>query len=175
MKPYLLVLLLLSLICSACAGPLVPAETPAPEASPTPESGAPLTALPAVETTRSPERPTTLRIWLPPQFDPADGSSAGDLLQARLAEFSGLHHAVRIETRVKALTGPGGLLDSLSAANAAAPLAMPDLILLPRALLETAALKGFLYPVDGLATSLNEDDWFAYAQQLARLRSGEDT
>ena len=171
MKPYLLVLLLLSLICSACAGPLVPGKTPAPEASPTPENKATLTALPTVETTRSPERPTTLRIWLPPQFDPADGSSAGDLLQSRLVEFSGLHHGVRIEARVKALNGPGGLLDSLSAANAAAPLAMPDLILLPRALLETAALKGLLYPVDGLATTLNEDDWFAYAQQLARLQN----
>src|SRR3972149_2458287 len=103
MKPYLLVLLLLSLICSACAGPLVPAETPAPAASPTPESKATLTALPTVETTRSPERPTTLRIWLPPQFDPADGSSAGDLLQARLVEFSGLHHGVRVGGGGKAL------------------------------------------------------------------------
>src|SRR3989337_2404198 len=138
MKPYLLVLLLLSLICSACTGSLVPAETLAPEASPTPESEATLTALPTVETTRSP---------------------GGDLLQARLVEFSGLHRGVRIEARVKALTGPGGLLDSLSAANAAAPLAMPDLILLPRALLETAALKGLLHPVDRLATTLNEDDW----------------
>jgi hypothetical protein len=50
-------------------------------------------------------------------------------------------------------------------------LAMPDLILLPRSLLETAALKGLLYPVDGLATSLNEDDWFAYALQLARIQN----
>lgn len=171
MKPSLLVLLLLSIICSACAGFQLPAKTPAPETPPTPESKATLTAQPTAEPTHSPERPTTLRIWLPPQFDPADGSIAGDLLQARLDEFSDQHRGMRIEVRVKAMTGPGGLLDALSATNAAAPLAMPDLILLPRTLLETAALKGLLHPIDGLATSLNEDDWFAYALQLARLQN----
>jgi ABC-type glycerol-3-phosphate transport system substrate-binding protein len=128
-------------------------------------------ATPEIEATEAtPSEPTVLRIWLPPQFDPGDGSLAGDLLQERLDEFAGRRAGVRIEVRVKATSGPGGLLDSLSAANAAAPLALPDLILLPRAELETAALKGLLYPFDGLSSALDEDDWYPYAQQLAHLQ-----
>jgi hypothetical protein len=72
--------------------------------------------------------------------------------------------------RIKALDGPGGLLDALSAANAAAPLALPDLILLPRPQLETAALKGLLTPFDGLSASLNNGDWYDYARDLAQLQ-----
>jgi ABC-type glycerol-3-phosphate transport system substrate-binding protein len=111
-----------------------------------------------------------LRIWLPPQFDPSQENPASRLLQERLDAFAQEHPGVRIETRIKAQDGPGGLLDALSAANAAAPLALPDLILLPRIHLETAALKGLLTPFDGLSTALNDDDWYAYASELARLQ-----
>jgi len=112
-----------------------------------------------------------LRLWVPPQFAPDNGTPAGDLLQTRLDQYTAQRPDVRIETRVKASSGTGGLLDSLSTANAAAPLAVPDLILLPRASLEIAALKGLLFPYDGLTSILNEDDWYPFAQELARLQT----
>jgi multiple sugar transport system substrate-binding protein len=110
-------------------------------------------------------------IWLPPEFDPEGNSVASGLLKARLDEFVGENPGIRLEVRVKALDGAGGLLDSLVAANAAAPLALPDLVLLPRALLESAALKGLLYPYDGLTNIMDDQSWFEYARQLAHLQA----
>ena len=112
-----------------------------------------------------------VRLWLPPQFDPENGTPEGELFKARLEEFSQRRSGMRVEVRLKALSGPGGLLDSLTAAHAAAPLALPDLILLPRGLLETAALKGLVFPLDGSIPPLDEADWFDYAQQLAHLQN----
>ena len=112
-----------------------------------------------------------VRIWLPPEFDPEGKSPASGLLKARLEEYAAENPEVRLEVRVKALDGPGGLLDSLVAANAAAPLVLPDLVLLPRPLLESAALKGLLYPYDGLTDIMEDQSWFEYARQLANLKA----
>jgi multiple sugar transport system substrate-binding protein len=158
-------------ILVACAGfpqggTAVPSETTAPtETAPPSVTSTP--ALPSPEATNS---QVILTIWLPPQFDPDSDSLAGSLLQARLNEFSKRRPGVRIVTRIKAMTGPGGLLDSLTTASAAAPLAVPDLIALPYDLMEAAALKGLLHPYDNLTTVLDEPDWYGYAQELAHLQ-----
>jgi ABC-type glycerol-3-phosphate transport system substrate-binding protein len=113
-----------------------------------------------------------LRIWLPAQFHPLAASPAAELLQARLDEFVAQQPLeARLDVRPKALDGPGGLLDSLTTASAAAPLALPDLILLPRPMLEIAALKGLLHPMDGLLTQADDTDWYPYARQMARLQN----
>ena len=114
---------------------------------------------------------TTLVIWMPPEFDPAAGTSAGDLLSARLDSFLETHANVQIEVRIKALEGTGGLLDSLSTTSAAAPLALPDLVALPRSLVEEAALKGLLRPLDDLTQIQSADDWYPYASELAHLQN----
>jgi ABC-type glycerol-3-phosphate transport system substrate-binding protein len=115
--------------------------------------------------------PVTLRLWIPPELDPASGSPAGELLQARLEEFESRRPGVRIQVRVKAADGPGGLLESLVASSAAAPLALPDLVALPRPALEQAALKGLLRSFDGLTDTLNESDWYDYARQMAYIQN----
>jgi multiple sugar transport system substrate-binding protein len=114
---------------------------------------------------------TLLRIWLPPEFDPEGESPASRLLEDRLDEFLAEHPEVRLEVRVKALSGTGGLLEALTAANVSAPLTLPDLVLLPRPLLESAALKGLLFPYDGLTVRLDDRNWFGYARQLASVKS----
>lgn len=119
----------------------------------------------------TPQEPQVLRLWVPPQFDPASKAPAGRLFKARLDEFQELNPGVVIETRLKAVDGPGGLLDSLTTASAAAPQALPDLVALPRDLLETAALKGLLLPLDDLTDALDEPDWYPYATELASLGS----
>ncbi len=112
-----------------------------------------------------------LRIWLPPEFNPDGNMIASQLLRDRLAEFASLNPEVRLEVRVKAADGVGGLLDALVAANAAAPLTLPDLALLPRSLLESAALKGLLYPYNDLTNLMDDPEWFEYARQLAQLKN----
>lgn len=114
---------------------------------------------------------TTLRLWLPPQFDPSGGTRAGDLLAARLQEFESQNPGVKLDVRIKALEGAGGMLEALAATHAAAPLAIADLIALPRPLLESATLKGLLHPYDGLSTVMENQDWFEYARDLARVQN----
>ncbi len=112
-----------------------------------------------------------VRVWVPPEFDPNGNRPASSLLKARLEQFGVDNPDVRIEVREKALEGTGGLLDSLVAANVAAPLALPDLVLLPRPLLESATLKGLLYPYDHLTGIMDDPAWFGYAHQLSQLQS----
>jgi multiple sugar transport system substrate-binding protein len=76
-----------------------------------------------------------------------------------------------VEVRLKAVSGTGGLLDSLTTANAAAPLAIPDLIALPQALMESAVLQGLIYPFDGLTTAMDDHEWYEYARQLGQLQN----
>lgn len=167
MKNILVTIILFSLVIAGCT------SAPAPDEDSTPKPPQITTATPLTtpESTQPAPQPTVLRIWVPPQFDPENGSPAGDLLQQRLNLYTAQRPDLRIETRVKASSGTGGLLDTLSSANAAAPLAVPDLILLPRASLEIAALKGLLFPYDGLTDTLNDDDWYPYAQELGQLQT----
>lgn len=144
-----------------------PEPTPAATLAPTSVPAAPATAAP----TRMPQNDSpVLTLWLPPELDPNEDSEAGGLLRAQLAAFVEANPEVQVEIRVKALDGPGGLIESLSAASAAAPGAMPALIALPRTGLETAALKGLIYPLDDLSTVLDEDDWYPYARQLGQIQ-----
>ena len=52
-----------------------------------------------------------VRIWLPPEFDPDGNSPASSLLKARLEQFATENPDIRLEVRVKALEGAGGLLE----------------------------------------------------------------
>lgn len=140
----------------------LPVETGQPQTSSAPGQ-TPVPTLPAGA--------RLVRIWLPPEFDPQATSPAGRLLKARLDEFTSQNPDVRLEVRTKAQEGVGGLLDSLVAANVAAPLALPDLVLLPRPTLESAALKGLLYPYNSLTNIMDDASWFEYARQLAHVQS----
>jgi len=166
MNIHRLSILFLLLLTAGCAGFSNTGVTPTP--------GAPITPFPATPileaATATPSGPLSLRIWLPPDFDPNTETPAGKILQARLDEFASRRPGTHIEVRVKETDGPGGLLDSLTTANAAAPLALPDLVALPRPALETAALKGLVHPYIDLADSVDAPGWFEYAQQLARLQ-----
>lgn len=147
-------------------------------ATPTQVQTASPTILPAPAETWLPPSPTPtsqgpvqIRVWLPPFLNPANNEPAGNLLQKRLTEFENLESNLTIEVRVKTLSGPGGMLDSLASASAAAPGSLPDIVALPRDLLEAAAIKGLLLPLDGLATTMNDGDWYPYAAELARLQN----
>jgi len=173
---WVILLLVLSLASCDALGKLNGTPTPA---TPTPESlgtpGGENTPAPVTpsETEIPPQPPgiVTLHLWLPPEFDPNDGTPAGDLLKARLEEFSVQNPNVSIEVRLKAVQGPGGLLESLVAASAAAPLALPDLVALPRPVLESAALKGLIYPLSTSMFSQESESWYEYARQMGYLQT----
>ncbi len=144
--------------CSALNGgaPSPAAATPSPSAA-TPTAAA------------SPgSSPQTLEIWLPPAFDPAAETEAGALLAARLAAFGERNPGVRVTVRIKAESGPAGLLESLAAAASAAPLALPDLVALTPAQLQSAIGRGTVWPLDEHLTEDLETDWYAFAQDFAQ-------
>jgi multiple sugar transport system substrate-binding protein len=167
MKLYRWLGFVLAIILTACSGLAVSEPTPSPEVAAT----ATATRLPTPVNTSTPEGPLTIEIWLPAEFDPNSGTPAGNILKARLDEFTQRRPDTQVEVRLKALDSPGGMLDSLTAASAAAPFAMPDLVALPRPLLEAAALKGLLRPFDELINPIEDSDWYNYARQMARLQN----
>lgn len=112
-----------------------------------------------------------MRVWLPVQFNPASGHDAATLLGERLAEFEAQHRDLKIEIRLKRMDSESDIVNVLSLTNIAAQEVLPDLILLPRADLEAAALRGLLHPVDGLSTSLEDPNWYGYAKELAHIQN----
>jgi len=144
--------------------------------TPTPVPTQQSTSTPAATVTATllPEQGTediSLRVWLPAQFNPAAENIAAEMLAQRLAEFEAQHPRLTIEVRLKKAEAEGEILNALSVTSNAAPGALPDLILLSRSDLASAALKGLLHPIEGLSTSLEDPNWYSYAQQLARLQN----
>jgi ABC-type glycerol-3-phosphate transport system substrate-binding protein len=168
MKLYFLVFLIPLIAFSGCAGLPVTASlgTPTPGMADTPPITQVIPTMPAVQT---PTGPVALRLWLPPEFDPSADNVAAKLLQTRLKEFQSRRN-IQIEVRIKALEGEGGMINALTTASSAAPLAMPDLVLLSRPALETAALKGLLYSFDDFTKLMDDPDWFEYSRQLAHIQ-----
>ena len=111
----------------------------------------------------------TLIVWVPPQFDPADGSTTSNLFISRLQEFISRRPQTDIQVRVKDLSGEFGLLETLRSTRSAAPLIMPDLIALPRPLMEQALQEGLILPLDEITEVMDDNDWFDYSQELARV------
>jgi maltose-binding protein MalE len=125
----------------------------------------------SIQATSTPIGPLRLNLLLPPQFDPASETGENRVLELRLEEFVSRRPDIQIETRIKSAEGSGGLLDWLVSASAAAPLALPDLVALPRPILERATQMGLLHAFDGLTQSMEESDWYESARQLAHTQN----
>jgi len=163
-------LLIFSVGCSSLEPLLVSLTPPSPVPTRTaPATGTPL-SLPTATATVEPEN-SSLRIWLPAQFNPAAEGPASEMLAQRLAEFEALYPELKIEVRIKKAEAEGDILNALSLTSAAAPSVLPDLVLLSRSDFELAALLGLLHPIDGLSTSLDDPNWYSYAQQLGQIQN----
>ena len=159
------------LLSAGCASlePLLASLTP-PAPTPTQRATATPPAI-ASETPPTQSPPSSLRVWLPVQFDPAADNDPAKLLEERLAEFKSEHPDIQIEIRLKRMDSENDIINALSLTSAAAPDALPDLILLSRPDFETAALRGLLHPIEGLSTSLEDPNWYGYAKELAQIQN----
>jgi hypothetical protein len=113
----------------------------------------------------TPESTSILTIWFPPEMDPKSDSLAAKLLLDKLEEFAKAND-LQLQTRPKAAKGSGGLLDSLAAAKAAAPDALPDLVILDQDDLALAASKGYISPLPMEGFLRDEKDWFEAARAM---------
>ena len=164
----------LGLFFSAGCSSLEPFLASLTPPTPVPTRTARLTPTPPpLPTETAPAEPemSSLRVWLPAQFNLSEENPAAELLAQRLREFESQHADLKIEVRLKTAETEGDILNALSITSAAAPGALPDLVLLSRSDLETAALLGLLHPIDGLSNSLDDPNWYSYAQQLAHIQN----
>ncbi len=149
-----------ALALGACAV-LAPAQTSTPTA-------ATATTTPEVAATEpSPSQTQTILLWLAPAFAP--GTTAGELLSARLRSFESQNPGVRINTRIKQVSGPGGLLDTLEAASVAAPAVIPDLLTLPADDLHRASELGLIVPLPDQLIQAEDQGWYDYALPPSRF------
>jgi multiple sugar transport system substrate-binding protein len=167
----LLGILLIPLLVSGCdIEPLVGLLNQSPQATPGAATPVAVTPIPLPTPTLPPTEasgPLEITVWVPPEMDPLEGNQSAILFQAQLDTFASENPDIQIKVRVKAQAGPGSLMESLSAATVAATQAVPSLVALPRTDLETAALKGLIYPIDDLTSLMEDSDWYPYARQLA--------
>jgi multiple sugar transport system substrate-binding protein len=170
MRKFLTIVVFLSML-TGCANISALLSTPVP-ATAFPSTATPIIpTTPTASPTVTPGGPRTLRIWVPPQFDPSADTQAGALFQERLNEFIARRPNLQVEVRVKAETGDSGMLNALTTTKAAAPSIMPDLVALSRTDLESATAKGILHPFDGLSTLPGDSDWYPYARQMAHIQN----
>jgi len=113
--------------------------------------------------------PRSLRIWLPAQFNPETNTAPAALLKQRLNSFEVQHPGLEIDVRIKSEDGDANLLNSLMITSMAAPNVLPDLIALPRPMLETAVQKKLVRPLNDFSTQLQNSNWYPYAQELAKI------
>jgi ABC-type glycerol-3-phosphate transport system substrate-binding protein len=83
-------------------------------------------------------------------------------------EFTSRQPQTEIQLRVKSLEGEYGLLESLLLTESAAPIIKPDLIALPRHLMEQAYQEGLIIPIGDMITA-DTDQWFDYALEMAQV------
>lgn len=111
-----------------------------------------------------------LTIWIPEQFDLNGESNAARLLYQRIHEFSNDNPQVHLDVRVKSTTGAGSILETLAAASAVAPNALPSLILISRSDLVQAASKNLLFPIESFTEITSENDWFDISRELGKYQ-----
>lgn len=129
---------------------------------------APIATLEKTPASTTPVSASILTVWFPPEMDPKSDSPAAKLLLDKLEAFA-KENGLLLQTRPKAAKGSGGLLDSLAAAKAAAPDALPDLVILDQDDLALAASKGYLSPLPMEGFLRDEKDWFEAARAMSNF------
>jgi ABC-type glycerol-3-phosphate transport system substrate-binding protein len=92
--------------------------------------------------------PLTLTIWWPEPLAAIDNQDAADLLSEEISAFQTSNPDVIVEFRLKKVQDVGGIMSTLRSANLVAPRALPDLTLMRRSDLLTAAQSGLIIAID---------------------------
>lgn len=92
--------------------------------------------------------PETVRVWWPDELYPHDDELAQETLQTQWDGFAQAYPTLTLEVRRKRSSGLGGILSTLRTAVPVAPSALPDLTLMRRSDMITAANEGLIVPLD---------------------------
>jgi len=152
--------LLLALATGACGASLLPTTQESTTTTPSPPPTLVMSSLAvdegqralrpagiAVQTTPTPA-PEVVRVWWPDELYPQDDKLALDALQAQWDGFAQAYPTLTLDVRRKRTSGLGGIPSTLRTAEPVAPGALPDLTLMRRADMITAANEGLIAPLD---------------------------
>ncbi len=155
----------------ASGGLLLAACVSSAPVSPDPTAAVPLDVTGTVEATvTDTDLPTrkTLRLWVPPAFEPKADTPAGEELLNQLQQFEQANSGIRVEVRVKRADGTGGMIDSLHTAMAAATGALPDIIAIDANNLDAATADDFIIALDTLVNPDIIADYYPFALESVR-------
>ena len=114
--------------------------------------------------------PYQITLWLPPEFDPENGTPAGSLLKQQLDQYAADYPEYTLTVRIKAPDGEGGMLDSLTTASLAAPAVVPGILIMPRSEFEKAARAGLLMSIDLSEFESEQAAYFPYANAMTLVK-----
>jgi hypothetical protein len=124
------------------------------------------TALPTANPTQVPIDFEVISVWVEPQFEPNADDPASQLLKSHLQDFLDDNPGAKIDFRLKASEGANAILNALSVTAAAAPDALPTLVLLSRDNMEAAAALGLIRPIDFYVPAMENNDWYPFANKM---------
>jgi ABC-type glycerol-3-phosphate transport system substrate-binding protein len=156
-------------ILAACAPQAVqPTEIASTETIGTPTLPVPTLVPPATVEVTEPVT-LTLNIWWPEPLAPIDNQDAADLLSEQISAFQAANHDVTVDFRLKKAQDVGGVMSTLKAASLVAPRALPDLTLLRRSDMLSAAQAGLIMPLDERAEAAILDNFQPIVNALGRM------
>ncbi|NLX11367.1 MAG: extracellular solute-binding protein [Chloroflexi bacterium] len=125
-----------------------------------------LTPTPTAEPTPTGER---IMVWWPDELYPVSGTVADDVLREQFESFRLTYSTYDLEVRRRRANGLGGILPALRAALPVAPGAVPDLTLMRRSDMVTAATEGLIVPVTDWAPSDILNNLLPGVQELGEI------
>lgn len=134
-------------IVTAAPGQTTPSRPPSPSPAP------------AVSST------ITLTLWTTEAFFPTQDTSSGQVLAEQWQAFEDANPNVNLQYVLKKPYGKGGILDFLNTARAAAPIVLPELVILDTLELKEAAEAGLIQPLADLVSSQVQQDLFPFARR----------
>ncbi len=146
-----------------------PAPTQDAAATPTQEATDIVTptTIPTVEAT--PEEAQSLTLWIPDVLMPTtSGEDVTNVLNEQIAAFATSENGVPVEVRRKRVRDAGGILQTLRSAREVAPNVVPDLTLMRREDLLTAAQAEAIIPLEGIVSSTTVGNLYPAALQLGQ-------
>ena len=104
----------------------------------------------ATPTPTSPPEPgvNTIQVWWPDELYPQENGPAEEILLQQFDDFRVNYVIYDLDVRRKRTHGLGGIFPTLRTAGPVAPSAVPDLTLMRRADMVTAATEGLIVPLD---------------------------
>jgi ABC-type glycerol-3-phosphate transport system substrate-binding protein len=165
---------ILWMVMVALSGVLVSCQPQTePLAAPLPQST--VAAIPTVNPTpltpeATPEVQTQFVVWVPDALIPAEANDSFVALQDLVNTFASTRADIQqVEIRLKRAEGLGGMLETLLAAQSAAPNALPTVAMLRRADVAAAVEANLLSPLDDQIPSAVLSDLYPTILELGRI------